>query len=104
MYLDDILVFTDTREERRKLVRRVLEALRKCYDKALWAAVSLALRSLSSASVSLAPKTSCDGLLFYCFVMLFVLISVGDGSGMFCLLSRFVVLTHRPLYFSIYSR
>ena len=34
----------------------------------------------------------------------FVSVSVGDGSGMFCLLSRFVVLTHRPLYFSIYSR
>ena len=29
VYLDDILVFTDTREEHRKLVRRVLEALRK---------------------------------------------------------------------------
>ena len=29
VYLDDILVFTDTREEHRRLVRRVLEALRK---------------------------------------------------------------------------
>ena len=29
VYLDDILVFTDTKEEHRRLVRRVLEALRK---------------------------------------------------------------------------
>ena len=29
MYLEDILVFTDTREEHRRLVRRVLEILRK---------------------------------------------------------------------------
>ena len=33
-----------------------------CYNKVLWVAVPLALRGLSSASVSLAPKTSCDGL------------------------------------------
>ena len=79
-------------------------AAASCYDKALWAAVSLALRSLSSASVSLAPKTSCDGLLFYLLCDDLVSVSVGDGSGMFCLPSRFVVLTHRPLYFSIYSR
>ena len=29
VYLDDILVFTDTREEHRRLVRRVLEILRR---------------------------------------------------------------------------
>ena len=48
-----------------------------CYDKALWAAVSPVLRSLSSASVSLAPKTSCDGLLFYCFVILLSQLALG---------------------------
>ena len=29
VYLDDILVFTDTKEEHRRLVRKVLEALHK---------------------------------------------------------------------------
>ena len=43
------------------------------HDKVLW------------ASVSLAPKTSCDGLSVLLFMQHFVSVSVGDGSGMLCL-------------------